>query len=225
VRKVDQAKFDEKRREILEAARACFLRDGFRGASISNVCAAARMSPGHLYHYFDSKEAIVKAIVELGLEQAASFFDDLTSKKNIVSALIDELDSRSKKDRIRGTSFALEMMAESTRNPAIAEIVRRRDRARRELLSRLLREGQERGQIDPSLDPDIAAAVLSGIVQSLGYLMIRDPSFDSKGGADMLKLLMARFLDPSSATSVDPRVSGKDPTKAVARKRKPQPVG
>jgi hypothetical protein len=138
-------------------------------------------------------------------------------------ALIDELDRRPKKDRIRRTSFALEMMAESTRNPAIAKIVDRRDQTRRELLSRLLREGQERGQIDRSLDPDIAAVVLSGIVQSMGYLTIRDPSFRSKGGADMLKLLMARFLDPSSANSFDPRMSGKNATK-VARKRKPLPV-
>jgi hypothetical protein len=105
----------------------------------------------------------------------------------------------------------------------IAEIVRRRDRARGEQLSRLLREGQERGQIDRSLDPDIAAVVLSGIVESMSYLMIRDPSFDSKAGAEMLKLLMVRFLAPSLATSFDPRMNGRKPTR-VARKRKPLPV-
>jgi TetR/AcrR family transcriptional regulator, repressor for uid operon len=223
VRKVDQAKYDEKRREILEAARACFLRDGFRGASISDICAAARMSPGHLYHYFDSKESIVKAIVELGLEQAESRFEELSSEKNIVSALVGALDRRTKKDRVQGTSFALEMMAESARNPAIAEIVRRRDRTRRELLGRLLREGQARGQVDTDLDPEIATAIVSSIIESLGYLAIRDPSFDMKRGADMLKSLMARFLDPSSAPSAVPHVNAKNLTK-VARKRKLQPV-
>jgi hypothetical protein len=45
----------------------------------------------------------------------------------------------------------------------------------------------------------------------------------SKGAADMLKLLMGRFLDPSSATSFDSPMSGKNPTK-VARKRKLLPV-
>src|ERR1700687_2268603 len=38
MRKVDQAKYDEKRRHILEAADECFQRDGFRGASISDIC-------------------------------------------------------------------------------------------------------------------------------------------------------------------------------------------
>jgi len=206
VRKVDQAKYDAKRRHILEAARACFLRDGFRGASISDICAAARMSPGHLYHYFTSKEAIVKAIVEWGLEQSAAVFDKLTNTEHIVDALVTELDRRLTRERHRGVSFTLEMLAESARNPAIAEIVRRRDRVRCELLSRLLRAGQEREQVDPGLDPDIAAALVSHIMETIGYLALRDPRFDMQGGADMLKVLMTRFLDPRATPAADRRL-------------------
>ena len=64
MRKVDQAKYDEKRQQILKAAEGCFRRDGLRGASIDDICTAAHMSPGHLYHYFDSKEALGYAIVD-----------------------------------------------------------------------------------------------------------------------------------------------------------------
>jgi AcrR family transcriptional regulator len=46
VRRVDQAKYDEKRRHILEAAEGSFRRDGFRGASIGDICAPARMTSG-----------------------------------------------------------------------------------------------------------------------------------------------------------------------------------
>ncbi len=55
MRKLDPVKHEEKRREILAAAGRCFARDGFRGASISQICAEAGISSGHLYHYFASK--------------------------------------------------------------------------------------------------------------------------------------------------------------------------
>jgi len=56
MRKVEEAKHDEKRRQILKAAKRCFIRHGFRGASISDICAEARISPGLLYHYFENKK-------------------------------------------------------------------------------------------------------------------------------------------------------------------------
>ena len=56
-------KHGEKRQEILGAAKRTFLRSGLRGASIAAICSEAGISPGHLYHYFDSKEAVFAALV------------------------------------------------------------------------------------------------------------------------------------------------------------------
>src|ERR1700726_4224170 len=113
MRKVDQAKHDEKRRHILEAAEGCFRRDGFRGASISDICAAAQMSPGHLYHYFDSKEAIIEALFELRMEREAAIVGELTLTPNadLITALCGWLDRRLKDVRAHGTSIGLEMRA------------------------------------------------------------------------------------------------------------------
>ena len=201
MRKVDQAKYDEKRRHILEAAKDCFQRDGFRGASIGDICAAARMSPGHLYHYFDSKEAIIEALFELRLEQEAAIVGELTLTPNadLITALCGWLDRRVKDVRAHGSSLGLEMRAESARNPAIAKIASRADRGVRELLSHLVREGQERGQVDAGLDPDSVAAVVHSIIFGLNRLgAIRDPGFDVKAASDMLQLLIERFLRPQA---------------------------
>ena len=54
----------EQRRRILDAAIACFARGGFHATGMQAVCAEAGMSPGGLYRYFRSKEAIIEAIVE-----------------------------------------------------------------------------------------------------------------------------------------------------------------
>src|SRR6266851_6501514 len=116
MRKVDRAKYDEKRQHILEAAERCFQRDGFRGASIGDICAAARMSPGHLYHYFDSKEAIIEAIFESRLERETAIVGELAPNTDLITALCGWLDRRVKDVRANGSSIGLEMRAESARN-------------------------------------------------------------------------------------------------------------
>jgi TetR/AcrR family transcriptional regulator, repressor for uid operon len=205
MRKVDQARYDEKRRHILEAAEGCFQRDGFRGASIGDICATARMSPGHLYHYFDSKEAIVEGIFEMRLQEETEIVGELglTPNLDFVTAMCGWLDQRMKDVRAHGTSLGLEMRAESARNPAIAKIVSRTDRRVRQLLSGLLREGQKREQVDPALDPESVAAVLHSIIFGLNRLgAVRDSTFDVKAAAATLKLLIERFLRPQEIGGV-----------------------
>jgi len=65
---IGPAKHEEKRREVLDAAETCFVRAGIRGASISEISAEAKMSSGHIYHYFPSKEAIVAAMAAVGMD-------------------------------------------------------------------------------------------------------------------------------------------------------------
>src|SRR3954447_15883797 len=54
----------DRRAEILAAAQRCFVRAGFHGASMQDICAEAGMSPGNLYRYFPSKEALIAGIAE-----------------------------------------------------------------------------------------------------------------------------------------------------------------
>ena len=42
----------DRRSEILAAAQRCFVRSGFHGASMQDICNEAGMSPGNLYRYF-----------------------------------------------------------------------------------------------------------------------------------------------------------------------------
>jgi TetR/AcrR family transcriptional regulator, repressor for uid operon len=207
MRKVDEARHDEKRRHILQAAETCFRRDGLRGASVDDICAAARMSPGHLYHYFDSKEAIIEALFELRLEREAAIVGELTltPDADLITAICGWLDRRLKDVRARGSSLGLEMRAESARNPIIAKIASRADRGTRGLLSGVVRDGQARGQVDPGLDPDSVAAIVHSIIFGLNRLgAIRDSTFDVKAASDMLKLLMERFLRPQTILTAKP---------------------
>ena len=56
---------NERRGQILRAARAEFAAKGFRGATIKSIAAAAGLqSPTLIYWYFPTKEALFKAVLE-----------------------------------------------------------------------------------------------------------------------------------------------------------------
>jgi TetR/AcrR family transcriptional repressor of uid operon len=200
MRTLDPVKHDEKRQEILAAAARCIIRDGFRGASTADICAEAGISPGHLYHYFPSKEAILTDLAAAGLDQIAARFATMMQSDDAIGALIAEIGRHkgSKKDpQARARSrMILEMLAEAGRNPAIAKIVHKSSATLLAVLADFVRSGQARGQIDPALDSDVAAAMVLSVMDGMRTLAIRNPDADMGASLDTLQILMARFLSP-----------------------------
>lgn len=52
----------DRRESILDAALQCFVERGFHGTAIPQIAEAANIAAGTIYHYFDSKEALVNAL-------------------------------------------------------------------------------------------------------------------------------------------------------------------
>ena len=84
---------DQQTQRILEAAKACFVRSGFQGASMQQICAECGMSPGALYRYFPSKEAIVEAICEADRrEDAETASSSSAAMRTAVEGVVDRRD-------------------------------------------------------------------------------------------------------------------------------------
>ena len=66
-----------RRQQILDAARVCFLRNGFHQTSMQDVIREANLSVGAVYRYFPSKTDLITAIAEQVIEQIAAVFDEL----------------------------------------------------------------------------------------------------------------------------------------------------
>jgi AcrR family transcriptional regulator len=54
----------DRRESILEAALGCFVERGFHGTTIPEIAARAQVATGTLYHYFESKEALVNVLYQ-----------------------------------------------------------------------------------------------------------------------------------------------------------------
>ena len=131
----DASRAAARRQQILAAAAQCFREHGFHGASIAQISKIAGMSAGHIYHYFENKEAIIGAIVAQDLETLLTLTAELRAACNVRNALIERA-AEGVLDQLDPASAALkvEIVAEAARNPHVAKIVREADATcRREL--------------------------------------------------------------------------------------------
>ena len=171
---------EDRRAEILEAARRCVARSGFHQASMQDICAEAGMSPGNLYRYFPSKEAIIAAIAErdraeVGAELGAAQFTDnffatfeALARHHLVERSADDV------------GLCTEMVAESRRNPAIARIMQDFDKDVRARLIAMLRAAAERGDIRSDVDFDGVVTMLIVIADGVWWRRAVDPAFDAE---------------------------------------------
>lgn len=190
---------DDKRRQILAAARTVFARDGFHLASMHDICQLADMSPGSVYRYFRGKADIIAAMVDDSRDGVSASFAELAESADVVtglSGLVDRLlaDLTDPTER----SLYFESTAEAFRNPRVAEAVRGQDAEAIALLTAALRRGQAAGQIDATLDPTFVAHILSAVVDGLTWRKFLDPDVHTPAYASTVRTLLNRFLRPSS---------------------------
>jgi AcrR family transcriptional regulator len=68
---------DDTRTRLLDAAEAIVAEHGVNALTLDKVAAAARVSKGGLLHHFNSKEALLRAIVTRMAEEMRAVFDAL----------------------------------------------------------------------------------------------------------------------------------------------------
>ncbi len=125
-------KGEARRQQVLDAATECFRRNGFHGTSIAKISKVAGMSPGHIYHYFENKEAIVEAIAkreEHDISELARQLQEDESGGSLVARITRQV--ADSVDRCLDPAYLelqLELAAEAARNPAIRRILRESDK-------------------------------------------------------------------------------------------------
>lgn len=169
-----------RREQILCAAATCFRDHGFHGASIAQISKVAGMSAGHIYHYFENKEAIIAEIVERDLEYLLTLTAELRATGNIREAMIEHVAEGVRKNlEPAEAGLKLEIAAEAARNPNVADIVCRADAICRGSLADTLRAVR---QADGHADDDATIAGLTEVIAAMfeGLMIrgIRNPGMD-----------------------------------------------
>ena len=114
-----------RRAQIIEAAKRCFRESGFYATTMAEIAKMAGVSVGLLYRHFQSKDDVIKSIVEDDLgRQVKDLQGALDTYAGDLTATVDEivkLFARAALDSQR-TSLMVEIAAETMRNPAIKSL-------------------------------------------------------------------------------------------------------
>jgi TetR/AcrR family transcriptional repressor of uid operon len=177
----------DRRAEILDAAQRCFSRSGFHQTSMQEICQEAGMSPGNLYRYFRSKEAIIADISERNRAQAAENFAAVNQAPDFFEGLAAVARHYMVERSAEEVGLCAEIMAESRRNPDISRLYQDVERDIKASLVAMLRRAADRGEIRHDLDFDVVAAALMVLGDGISWRRAVDPGFSPEA---VLPLIM-----------------------------------
>lgn len=152
-RPVDHQARAERRAQILAAALHCFARKGFHATSTVELSAEAQISIAGLYQYFSSKEELILALIENDLDNGVQIVNNISQSDNFIDGLEAAANAIVEDERLRAFGLIrLEVLAEASRSPKVAEMVAAADHRFIAALMKVLALAQSRGQIRPDLD-------------------------------------------------------------------------
>jgi AcrR family transcriptional regulator len=179
--KVTEEHVDARRRQILSAALRCFARAGFHRTTMQDIFREAELSPGAVYSYFKGKDELIAAIIgeTMGfvVESAAVFSEPLPEGRlrrpgEALAEVIEryrEFELGTVEERAR---IFPHLVGEQSRQPQLNAAVRAGIERLREGFETLARAAQERGELDPALDPEqfsrLPISLMQGLLVQLG---------------------------------------------------------
>lgn len=181
-----------RRSQILEAAESCFRARGFHAATIAEIAAAADLSVGQIYRFFENKEAIIEAFASQQMEELTATVAEVVARDGAANAIRTLLDKGMEKLRTPGLSaLHLEVTAEASRNPRIAAIVREQDRKFREAITGLLMKANG---VDLPEDVACRAEFICLVFEGAAAWMIRNPEIWGEGLQELNEWLGRRLF-------------------------------
>ena len=170
----------ETRNRILQAAEECFARYGYDSTGVAEICKAAAVSKGALYHHFPSKQAIFVEMFEIWMggftaqmertrEGAASIPDALLRMAKMTGLVFQRAAGQ--------LPLFIEFLTKASRDPDTWQATIAPYKFFRDFFADLIRRGIEEGSLRSS-DPELTAR----IIVSFGAGLIMQGVFDPEGG-------------------------------------------
>lgn len=111
--------------QILDAALICFAKRGFHQASMHDISAEAGISVGLIYRYFQNKEAVISAMADRHKERIHDILELARQAPSLRESLETLFTAHCGETEPQVTAaFVVDLFAEASRNPPVAELVR-----------------------------------------------------------------------------------------------------
>lgn len=184
------------RQRILDAAEQAFIEYGFHAASMGRIAEKAGISQGLTYRYFENKSAIILAIIERQLEERRENIRTLQSKSQFVDRVTELFKSWLYCDqRTMNPVLFLEMSAEASRSPEIAQAIQKAERITRDDFKEwLIRMAASLGRTMSEREAEQRCLMLQVIFEGLAVRAVRDPDIDCNSLRQAAELFLPSLL-------------------------------
>ena len=115
----------DRRSQILDAALVCFARRGFHQTSMHDISAEAGISVGLIYRYFENKEAVISGMADRHKKEIGELLERAGQAPTLLESLEILFTAHCCESEPRVVSaFVVDLYAEASRNPRVADLVR-----------------------------------------------------------------------------------------------------
>ena len=204
MRTVDPEKHRARRTHIIESAVVLFARKGLAETTTADICQAAGISTGSLFHYFPSKQAVFYGIWELDRtewDEVMAAADADPDPWAALMAIVDKLAADAAEPIMAG--LLVEVIAQAHRDPGFAAGLAENDRRQITGVARLIRRLREAGLADPGLSDEEAARWVLTLTDSFLGRGYPEPERDIAAAVGTAREMIARVLRHAEAREID----------------------
>lgn len=172
-----KARRQKARERILAAAYRIVANGGFDEITLAGVGEAAGYSRALPAHYFGSKEELISALADSILAEHETYISHMSQGEGGLPTLLGSvkrlLDQPTDEPEAIRAFHAF--MGHSLAKPMLANVARRVNADTLVRIVRLIRQGQERGQINKAINPETEARAIFGGIRGVITLWLVEP--------------------------------------------------
>jgi AcrR family transcriptional regulator len=160
----------ELRIRLFRAALDLFAKKGFAETTVEDITSAADVGKGTFFNYFPSKDHLLVAFGDMQMEKLQTLVAEATETGISMPAFLRTLGVRMTEEPARNPSIVRAILQGNLSSSPVREAMRKNHLRGQELLSRLIKLGQDRGEIRADLTAGKIAQVFRQAV--FGTLLI-----------------------------------------------------
>ena len=181
-----------RRQEVMDVAARIFSEKGYEATSIQEIAEEVGILKGSLYYYIETKEDLLFGVIKAAYDAALGVVRELERRDGGALELIEALVYRHAEvfaaTQVQSSVFFKEFRALSADRQK--EIREAGDIYSRFLRSQI-RRGQDAGEIDPEINPRLAAIGIIGMMNSMAFWYRPDgPATAEQIGSEFSRLVI-----------------------------------
>jgi len=169
--------YNDKQVQIMETAEVLFAEKGFNGTSVRDIAEKAHVNLAMISYYFGSKDKLLESLFDYRGEHIKLKLESMVEDKTLGSfEKLDLLIDHYIEKIMNQQCFSRIMVREQVVNHTgiTAELITQMKKRNQEIISKLIHQGQKKGEFKRNIDIPLMMATLVG---TAGHLIATQPYY------------------------------------------------